>query len=70
MLSGKMLWFDKNNGAIQTDNREKIWQLRNKHGMSGELYCTEKQKYLNVVEERNLKLENYSNGTKWIITNK
>lgn len=35
MHSGLRLWYDKHNNLIQTDDIERIWTFKKKHGMSG-----------------------------------
>lgn len=68
MLNRKRLWPGDQGYIVQAEEKTKIWQLRKRHGKSGELYCVEEGKYLNFVEvgnNREVVLGGSSNGTKW-----
>ena len=51
---------------MQGDEKNKIWQLRKRHGKSGELYCLHVEKYLIYDDSlKDIVLSAGSNGTKW-----
>jgi hypothetical protein len=65
LLTGLRLWVDGSRGLIQSNNTERVWEIRRKHGKSGELYELNNKKYLNRVEEDRLCTSTHSNGTIW-----